>query len=63
MIVLSRKKFFLQYRKVEKLYCNSLYIRRLWIEIFRPENLFLSVVGKNFPGPEENNRPAMSKPI
>ena len=25
MIVLSRKKFFLQYRKVEKLYCNSLF--------------------------------------
>ena len=25
MIVLGRKKFFLQYRKVEKLYCNSLF--------------------------------------
>ncbi|ERJ66404.1 hypothetical protein HMPREF1554_01337, partial [Porphyromonas gingivalis F0569] len=38
-----------------------IYIRSLWIEIFRPEKLFLSAVGETFPGRKENNRTATNK--
>jgi|GEM_PF-927516 len=55
MIVLSRKKFFLQYRKVEKVYCNSLfkgfgYINEAFVYVSKGFGYISETFGYRFSG-------------